>query len=56
MYNENCRGPKTDPCGTPYFTGINYIDSPVSRKILGSTTVLNIDNNQKCFLSSKSAY
>ncbi len=25
-------------------------------KNLGSTTVFNIDNNQKCFLSSKSAY
>ncbi len=25
-------------------------------KILCSTTVFNIDNNQKCFLSSKSAY
>ncbi len=19
MYNENSRGPRTDPCGTPYF-------------------------------------
>ncbi len=28
----------------------------VSTKILGSTTVFNIDNNQKCFLSSKSVY
>ncbi len=28
----------------------------VSTKILGGTTVFNIDNNQKCFLSSKSAY
>ncbi len=28
----------------------------VSIKILCSTTVFNIDNNQKCFLSSKSAY
>ncbi len=28
----------------------------VSIKILYSTTVFNIDNNQKCFLSSKSAY
>ncbi len=28
----------------------------VSTKILCSTTVFNIDNNQKCFLSSKSAY
>ncbi len=27
-----------------------------SQKILGSTTVFNIDNNQKCFLSSNSAY
>ncbi len=25
-------------------------------KILSSTTVFNIDNNQKCFLSIKSAY
>ncbi len=23
MYNENNRGPRTDPCGTPYFTGDN---------------------------------
>ncbi len=22
MYNENNRGPRTDPCGTPYFTVI----------------------------------
>ncbi len=28
----------------------------VSTKILCSTTVFNIDNNYKCFLSSKSAY
>ncbi len=28
----------------------------VYTKILCSTTVFNIDNNQKCFLSSKSAY
>ncbi len=28
----------------------------VSTKILCSTTVFSIDNNQKCFLSSKSAY
>ncbi len=28
----------------------------VFTKILCSTTVFNIDNNQKCFLSSKSAY
>ncbi len=28
----------------------------VSTQILCSTTVFNIDNNQKCFLSSKSAY
>uniref|UniRef100_A0A8C2GTH8 Uncharacterized protein n=1 Tax=Cyprinus carpio TaxID=7962 RepID=A0A8C2GTH8_CYPCA len=27
-----------------------------STKILCSTTVFNIDNNQKCFLSSKSSY
>jgi len=27
----------------------------VSTKILSSTTVFNIDNNKKCFLSSKSA-
>ncbi len=33
---------------------IKYIT--VSTKILCSTTVFNIDNNQKCFLSSKSAY
>ncbi len=30
--------------------------SLVSSKILCSTTVFNIDNNQKCFLSSKSVY
>ncbi len=23
MCNENSRGPRTDPCGTPYFTGDN---------------------------------
>ncbi len=23
VYNENNRGPRTDPCGTPYFTGDN---------------------------------
>jgi len=28
----------------------------VSTKILSSTTIFNIDNNKKCFLSSKSAY
>ncbi len=28
----------------------------VSTQILCSTTVFNIDNNQKCFLSSKSVY
>jgi len=28
----------------------------VSTKILGSTTIFNIHNNNKCFLSSKSAY
>ncbi len=28
MYNENNRGPRTDPCGTPYFTGDNWYDSP----------------------------
>ncbi len=28
----------------------------VSTKTFSSTTVFNIDNNQKCFLSSKSAY
>ncbi len=28
----------------------------VSTQILCSTTVFNMDNNQKCFLSSKSAY
>ncbi len=27
-----------------------------SIKILGSTTVFNIDDNKNCFLSSKSAY
>ncbi len=27
----------------------------VSTKIFGSTVVFNIDNNSKCFLSSKSA-
>ncbi len=24
MYNENSRGPRTDPCGTPYFTGLRH--------------------------------
>ncbi len=28
MYNENNRGPRTDPCGTPYFTGDNWDASP----------------------------
>ncbi len=28
----------------------------VSAKVISSTTVFNIDDNQKCFLSSKSAY
>ncbi len=28
----------------------------VSIKIWSGTTLFNIDNNQKCFLSSKSAY
>ncbi len=28
MYNENSRGPRIDPCGTPYFTGDNRDDSP----------------------------
>ncbi len=28
MYNENSRGPRTDPCGTPYFTGDILDDSP----------------------------
>jgi len=28
----------------------------VTTKILRSTTVFNIDNNEKCFLSTKSAY
>ncbi len=23
MYIENSRGPRTDPCGTPYFIGDN---------------------------------
>ncbi len=32
------------------------IDKIVSTEILCSTTVFNIDNNQKCFLSSKSSY
>ncbi len=25
---ENSREPRTDPCGTPYFTGDNLDDSP----------------------------
>ncbi len=25
---ENNRGPRTDPCGTPDFTGDNWDDSP----------------------------
>ncbi len=24
IYNENSRGLRTDPCGTPYFTGDNW--------------------------------
>ncbi len=28
MYIENSRGPRTDPCGTPYFTGDKWDDSP----------------------------
>ncbi len=28
MYNENSRGPRTDTCGTPYFTGDNRDASP----------------------------
>jgi len=28
----------------------------VTTKILSSTTVLNIDDNKKCYLSQKSAY
>ncbi|KAK3548211.1 hypothetical protein QTP70_005163 [Hemibagrus guttatus] len=28
MYIEKSRGPKTDPCGTPYFTGITLDSSP----------------------------
>ncbi len=28
----------------------------ISTKILSSTTVLNIDNKKKCFLSTKSVY
>ncbi len=32
------------------------LNTNVSQTILSSTTVLNIDNNKKCFLSSRSAY
>ncbi len=28
MYNENSRGSRTDPCGTPYFTGYTVIEMP----------------------------
>ncbi len=34
----------------------NIIHITISTKIWSSTTVFNIDNNQKCFLSSKSVY
>ncbi len=34
----------------------NIIHITISTKILCSTTVFNIDNNQKCVLSRKSAY
>ncbi len=26
IYNENNRGPRSDHCGTPYFTGDNWDD------------------------------
>ena len=35
---------------------INFLKKKVSTKICSSITVFSIDNNQKCFLSSKSAY
>ncbi len=28
IYIENSREPRTDPCGTPDFTGGNWDDSP----------------------------
>ncbi len=28
MYTENGRGPRVDPCGTPYYTGDNLGDFP----------------------------
>ncbi len=28
MYIENSKGPRTDPCGTPFFTGDNLNDFP----------------------------
>ncbi len=28
IYIENKRGPRTDPCGTPYFTVDNWDASP----------------------------
>ncbi len=40
-------------CITPNFWKLVY---HIFQKILCCTTVFNIDNNQKCFLSSKSAY
>jgi len=38
------------------FELLSVIRLSVSTKILSSTTVFNIDNNKKCFLSSKSSY
>ncbi len=32
MYIENSRGHRTDPCGTPYFTGDNRDDSPLNKQ------------------------
>ncbi len=41
---------------TFYSSKNNENNVTISRKILSSTAVFNIDNNKKCFLSSKSAY
>ncbi len=39
-----------------FYSSKNPEKKSVSTKILGSTTVFNIDDNKKCFLSTKSAY
>ncbi len=41
-----------------FCSSVNHekLNASVSTKILCSTTDFNIDNNQKCFFSSKSSY